>query len=115
MGKYKRKHGGALKKAKRKSKKIMRIMMEAKKLSSYTECHDPRLKNFKDDNYSEGVCVKLFGQHFKNQCDNKLHFCGMCCNHHVGNSHKKKLDDCKKKCSNVINWSIENKKPIRKK
>merc|ERR1711957_887362 len=109
--KYKRKYNGALKSAKKKSKKIMRIIMEAKKLSPYAECFDPRLKNFMDSSYSGGICKRIFGQHFQKQCNVKTHFCGMCCNHHVGNSHASKLSDCKKKCTRVINGKkIDQKK-----
>merc|ERR1712166_242613 len=115
--KYKRKYNGALKSAKKKSKKIMRIIMEAKKLSPYAECFDPRLKNFMDSSYSGGICKRIFGQHFQKQCNVKTHFCGMCCNHHVGNSHANKLTDCKKKCTRIVNGKkikSKSKKVIKK-
>merc|ERR1712032_204829 len=114
--KYRRKYSGALKSAKKKSKKIMRIIMEAKKLSPYAECFDPRLKNFMDSSYSLGICRRMYGEHFKNQCNMKTHFCGMCCNHHVGNAHANKLTDCKKKCTRVVNGKkIVDKKSKNKK
>lgn len=61
--KYERKYNESMVKAERKSKKIMNIIIEAKKFTPYEECFDPRLKNFENKEYTTRTCKRMFGEH----------------------------------------------------
>jgi hypothetical protein len=63
--KYERKYGESMKKAEEKSKEIMNTIIEAKKLTPYEECFDPRLKNFENKEYYSGICKRMFGSHVR--------------------------------------------------
>lgn len=62
---YRRKAQISMKKAEKKSAQIMNTIIEAKKLTPYEECFDPRLKNFNNKIYIGGICKRMFGNHVR--------------------------------------------------
>lgn len=76
--------------------------MEQNKLSSYDQCHDPKLFKFKNKFYVNGVCRQYYGLWGLPECILKINFCRMCCEHNIGVKHAKDLYRCKRKCRRQI-------------
>lgn len=91
-----------------KASELIKCMKDTDKdLDPYT-CYDRKLvAGFEDKEAIKGLCVKYFGEVGEEKCQEKPHFCGMCCGHFVGIKHMDKLKSCKDKCTKMIDVRIK--------
>merc|ERR1712160_188807 len=102
-------------KANDEAKGLMKSIIGQSKLTPYDECINPKLKGFTDKTYLKSHCFNLYGEEKVKQCMNKKEFCPMCCTFHIGTKFQNKRNDCKRKCSKLINWKKGEKKKKKKK
>merc|ERR1712032_439757 len=97
------------------AKSLMKSITSQSKLTPYDECINPKLKGFTDKTYLKSHCFNLYGEEKVKQCMNKKDFCPMCCNFHIGVKFSNKRNDCKRKCSKLINFKKDKVKKGSKK
>ena len=67
-------------------------------------CYDKDIiGGMKDQDVIEGICMQFYGEKDADKCTNKNNFCSMCCKHFIGIRFLGKIDECKSKCTIVIN------------
>jgi hypothetical protein len=104
-------------KANSEAKALMKVISLQSKLTPYSECINPRLKNFTDKLYVKETCYHLYGENKEEKCKLKSEFCHMCCDYHVGSKFFVQRNLCKTQCTNLINGrdiNEGNKKKLNK-
>merc|ERR1712032_197095 len=95
--------------AEKKAKKMMKMIVESKKLKKFDKCINPNIYKFKDPGYIINTCKSMFGLYAYKKCATKSTFCSMCCSNYIGVSHVKKMFQCKKKCIQLRDGLIKPK------
>ena len=91
------------KKANEKAANVLRCMKNEQKDKDPAECLDEKVQYFDNKDHIKSLCYRFYGEVAGAKCEDKSHFCDMCCSHFIGIKFAKKVESCKNNCSTKIN------------